>query len=465
MAGDLVGQHEQEPAAAAAHAQRLAAALAQPALDLERHPGPVPAHAPHARDRAQVAPVLRQRDQAVVVVAARERRAQPQRGRQRRVEPLREALLDQLADGGEHAAAVLLVAAEERVASEPAEQLPAVPAAVEAVAELARLGVGVDHVEHAADVVEVLRRVRRGVRGVLVRVPADPVVTGVVGEDRHVPRREVRRDDEHVVLEPALALREADPVLVEQRAPEQLVRREQVERRGAEPELVDVLAEQAARDGLVVADDLADHDVRLVGDRGGVEALERLGAEVVVVVDEVDELALRRVEPDVARAAGPARVLDPDRADVVVLGGERREPLAGAVRRAVVDEDQLVLARGQRLAEQRVEQRVDALAGVEDRHDHGHLGHAAGHDRGRWRSGGATSWWRAAASAAWRRRSPRPPAGAPSCCRSRPTGSAGSSRARRSRPTSTAGSSAAVAPAATGGCGTGSARTTGRTCR
>src|SRR3712207_7997490 len=44
-----------------------------------------------------------------------------------------------------------------------------------------------------------------------------------------------------------------------------------------------------SRHRLAVADDLADDDVRVVGDGHRVEALKRLGAEAVVVVDEVHE--------------------------------------------------------------------------------------------------------------------------------------------------------------------------------
>ena len=129
----------------------------------------------------------------------------------------------------------------------------------------------------------------------------------------------------------------------------------------------------------------------------------------------------------------------------VVLGGERREPLAGPVGRAVVDEDTSYSPAGSDWPSSESSSGSMRSPGLNTGTMTETLSIAAGHDRGRWRSGGATSWSPAAASAASPRRSPRPPAGAPSCCRSRPTGSAGSSRARPSRPTSTAGSSAAAA--------------------
>ena len=72
------------------------------------------------------------------------------------------------------------------------------------------------------------------------------------------------------------------PCSIEQRPAEQLVRGEEVERRRAQAEPVDVLAEQAARHPLAVAHDLADHDVGVVGDRDPVEPLQRLGADPVV---------------------------------------------------------------------------------------------------------------------------------------------------------------------------------------
>ena len=137
-----------------------------------------------------------------------------------------------------------------------------------------------------------------------------------------------------------------------------------------ERDRVQVLPEQLARHVLAVADDLPDHDVRPVEPRPRVQALDRVALEPVVVVDEVDVVAAREVHAEVARPAGPARVRDVLHAHVRVLGRERIQARRRAVGRAVVDEDQLQLARRHRLAEQRADAVVEVRAGVEDRHDH-----------------------------------------------------------------------------------------------
>ena len=71
------------------------------------------------------------------------------------------------------------------------------------------------------------------------------------------------------------------------------------------------------------------------------QPLERPRRELVVGVEELDVLAERRLQPDVARPAGPARRRDVDHADVGLLPREPVQALAGAVGRAVVDEDDL----------------------------------------------------------------------------------------------------------------------------
>ena len=204
------------------------------------------------------------------------------------------------------------------------------------------------------------------------------MVTGVVGEHRDARLLEVRVHQEHVVLEPPPALGEAQVVRVEERAPEQLVRREQPDQRlPLEVDARAVAAEQVARHRLAVADDLADHDVGVVAHRHRVHPLQRLLAEVVVVVDVEHVVAARAIGAEVARATGPARVGDVLDMDVGVLRGERVEPRRGRVGRAVVDEDHLVLVGRQRLAEQRPDAVVDVAARVEDRDDDGDL-HEAG---------------------------------------------------------------------------------------
>jgi hypothetical protein len=204
---------------------------------------------------------------------------------------------------------------------------------------------------------------------------------------------EVGVHGEHVVLEPPAALREADAVLLEQRLAEQLVGREQAnQRRPLEGHVAAVALEHRARDELALADDLADHDVRLVALGAVVEAPQRVLAEPIVVVDEVDVLAAGHLEAEVARPAGPAGVGDVLDADVRMLRRERVEAGRGLVRRAVVDEDRLELLGRQRLAEQRGDAVVYMGARVVDGHDHTHLEHAlhatAVARTGRWTSGG-----------------------------------------------------------------------------
>ena len=161
------------------------------------------------------------------------------------------------------------------------------------------------------------------------------MVARVVGQDRDPLGVEVGVHHEQVILEPASALGKADAVLVEERPAEQLVRREHARAAAAESILsaAAVLPEQRARHRLAVADHLPDHDVRVVARGRRVETLERLGPEPVVVVDEVDVLAARHVDADVARPPWPAGiryVLRPACADVA----RRARPAAPACRRS-----------------------------------------------------------------------------------------------------------------------------------
>jgi hypothetical protein len=177
-----------------------------------------------------------------------------------------------------------------------------------------------------------------------------------------------------VVLEPAPALGEAQRVRVEEAAAPELVRRQQPQQRlPLQVDAAAVAAEEVARHRLAVPHDLADHDVRDVAPRHRVHPLQRLVADPVVVVDEVDVLAARQLDADVARPPGPARVGDVLDAHVRVLGGEPVEPRRRGVGRAVVDEDHLVLARRERLVQQRADAVVDVASRVVDGDDDGDL--------------------------------------------------------------------------------------------
>jgi hypothetical protein len=139
-----------------------------------------------------------------------------------------------------------------------------------------------------------------------------------------------------------------------------------------------ILGEERRRDRLAVADDLAEHDVGAVAHRHRVHPLERLAPDPVVVVDEEHELAAGDVDADVARAPRPARVGDVADADVLVLRRQLVEPRRRRIGRAVVDEDDLVVAARQGLVEQRPDAVVDQRSGVVDRHDDADLGPVRG---------------------------------------------------------------------------------------
>jgi hypothetical protein len=103
-------------------------------------------------------------------------------------------------------------------------------------------------------------------------------------------------------------------------------------------------SQQQRRPGAVVAEELArdalpwpttwDDDVRVVAQRRGVQALERLGVEPVVVSTKSTWSPRARSRPMFRGRAGPARVRDVDDRHVLVLGRQGVEPLARAVRRS-----------------------------------------------------------------------------------------------------------------------------------
>ena len=181
---------------------------------------------------------------------------------------------------------------------------------------------------------------------------------------------------EVVVLQPHPALGEPDAVLLQERASVQLVHRARHDELvGDGVRHVDVAVRQlpvGRRQPL--ADDLRVDDVRVVAARRRHQLLERVREELVVVVGEEHVLAVRRVEPDVARTARPAGVRDAAHHQVRPLDGQGLKPLERAVRPSVVDQHDLERARRQGLAVQRRQQPVDVRPRVVDRHDHGHVG-------------------------------------------------------------------------------------------
>ena len=163
---------------------------------------------------------------------------------------------------------------------------------------------------------------------------------------------------------------------LEQRPAEQLVRREEPERRVGRGEAVPV--------------DGADCGARrppcpttlpiTMSARCSVAVAYRRwsasGARPVVMVGEEHELALapRRGPRCGAAPASPSSRMWSARTPGCSRR-ERVEPLARSVARAVVDEDDLALAGGHRLMAQRGDQRLDQPARLEDRDDDADLWH------------------------------------------------------------------------------------------
>src|SRR6185312_12806135 len=132
--------------------------------------------------------------------------------------------------------------------------------------------------------------------GVLAVGPLLVEVARVVADDRDRLRREVGLRHEELVFEPPLALGVAEAVLVEELAPEHLVRRDALdERRVLRGAVLDRVAEDIVRYAAEVAGHLAENDVGVVPRTDGVHPLERLRPELVVLVQELHVLAERLV--------------------------------------------------------------------------------------------------------------------------------------------------------------------------
>ena len=110
-----------------------------------------------------------------------------------------------------------LLAAGEGAPAGAAEHLAPVPVRQQRVPQLAGLGVLLDEVEHLADVAEVAVGLHAPVGRVARGVAQRPVVARAVGEHGDAGGVEVGVHHEVVVLEPAPALGEADPVLEQHR--------------------------------------------------------------------------------------------------------------------------------------------------------------------------------------------------------------------------------------------------------
>ena len=267
-------------------------------------------------------------------------------------------------------------------APDEAEDLRAVPPRQQLVALRPGLGAFLDEIEHLFEerVVEV------GVdsRGAVLPVGVEhPVVAGVVGEHRDGRRREVRGHQERVVLEPPRTLGEADPRVEQELPAEHLVRREQApQRTPGEVDLRPVLGEQRRRQRAAADSHLASDDhVGAVLAAVVRHPLERLGPEEVVVVNEVDVVAAREVETDVAWLSGPPRRSHVRGTHVGTHLGDPVHEALGAVGGAVVDEDDLELPGRQALPVEGADETREVAAGVERGDDHSCPWTGSGHPR------------------------------------------------------------------------------------
>ncbi len=257
---------------------------------------------------------------------------------------------------------------------EPVEHVLAHEAQQQGVASRAGSGVALDDGEHLAEEAVVVGGVHQIGAAVPPVLPLVEVVAHGIGEHGDGGRREVGLEDEDVVLEPAPALREAQPVRREEGSAEELVGSEGADdRRIPERDAVPGPGEELMRRAAPVARHPADDHVRSVPAREVVEPLQRLRAERVVVVGEEHVLAASGRDPDVARLARPARVRLVDHPDVRMRGGEGVQAGRRRVGGSVVDEDRLVLRFGERLAEDGVDAPVKVWTRVVDRDDHAHL--------------------------------------------------------------------------------------------
>src|SRR4051794_11997670 len=199
-----------------------------------------------------------------------------------------------------------------------------------------------DQVHQGARGVEA-QGVAAGPGDVLAVLAAHQVVAGVVGDHGDAVGPQIGLHGEQRVLAGPQGLVETHAVPLEERAAEQLLRAQrELDVGGEDVGALQGLPPHRRRRLAVDALDPAEDDVGAVAVGHRDHPLQGLGAEPVVGVEEEDVTPGRLAQADVARAAGAAGVVLPDHRDVEGGPlGELLQVLPGAVRRAVVDRDDL----------------------------------------------------------------------------------------------------------------------------
>lgn len=180
-------------------------------------------------------------------------------------------------------------------------------------------------------------------------------VAVLVGDHRYHGGLQICLGHEEAVLAHADVLVEAQPVLLHERTPHELVRRQGVPDAGG-GQIDDLLVglEHGPGNRAVDTHVLAERHVGAVALGHVDHPAQRMGAEVVVGVQEEDVAAPGQPEGDVAWAARPSGVLLVDDAHRAgMLGGEPVQLLPGAVGRPVVDGYAFQFVRAQRLFDHR----------------------------------------------------------------------------------------------------------------
>ncbi len=262
--------------------------------------------------------------------------------------------------------------------AEPAEHLaPEVPHH-QPVPLLARRGVPFHQLHHLGDLREPLQGMDRGPAGVADALAVGEVVAVVVGDHRDDLGVEVGERGEGLVLAGAQVLGEAQAEALDQVAPEELLRREGVvDAVPVEVGPVPVAGERRPRHP-APADPghPAEHHVGAVALGRRHQALQRLGPQVVVGVEEEDVAPPRQVEPGVARPSGPSGGGLVHRSHLRMPHRVVIEHGSAAVRRSVVDRDDLQPLQPDALPDHRVEAlpqvRLDVVHG-HDHRDHGNV--------------------------------------------------------------------------------------------